>query len=762
MKKYFSVIFLISAILLTGCNSAKTGNDLPETEENEIQLIDEFEENPSETVSEKERDDIKNAENYDNDNENAKGENDFYIFVTDRNGEEKAIYYIERGEGKLPLIYMEEIDDNPDIMFKYRSIISCAAPAKNGKAFFGEKLKEFAEFSLFDGVYFTYSINEKTSASRSIKNSGDTEKRCSELIEKIAEFEPEFVQGIEDGEINSYGSYDLRYPIRNIFIENSDNNELIDCQYPSISFVFSSYNGRTVGRLSIYDYSDILKLAKQETPISPQALEEAYYKSEYCASDWFYADNAEFYDHALKCIILNDDNALYNVKQERNLSSYSSHGGFSDNIAERINTDAAALYGYQDVQFGDFYFKLPADNKPIITEKMLLQTTGSDKKTVVKISKTDILVEGSDTSELWYAYYNGATSGTYGDYTLYDYAKGTFNGEDCQYISYRNNVTENFYYSVVVEGIDGYHCVVSCSMKADESTEEFTELAKNVFGSISLFASDEKIPEAVIKLSETPSIYSDECYEIADGMPSYGTKTEYKAFCPGVVEASFYAIDFTKKYDIGFECYLEKQEANGLWYGVEPIGEIKQENNGSGHFYNVFEEGRKNVSFDLAAYPLLPAGKYRLAMPFWDEGGADRNQYAAFYEFTVDEKTKTGDEIVGTASCEKEEYTADVREIKYSVEIDGGVYSVSSIADIERLENSDWVSVRKGGVKTNSIGGSYAMRFSGSEETIDTSGFDIFEGGEYRIRISVGEIDMERSNMFVNNYDTKYAYFKIV
>ncbi|MDE6598713.1 MAG: hypothetical protein K2K34_01365 [Oscillospiraceae bacterium] len=759
MKKYLSAVIaviLISAVFLAGCNSGSPDSGLSDA--GGVQLVDEKEADASEEASGTERDDVQNAENSGGYDE-YKGENDFYIIVTDRNGEEKALYYRQNEEEGQPNIYMEEVRDNPDVMFKYRSIASSSEPAKNGEVFFGEKLRDFAEQADFKELCFYYNVSEGSRTERNLVKSKN-EKRYSKMSELILSFEPKYVPELKGVEITKYGNYDQRYPIRYISFDYDD--QLFN-DFPKLHMDFCKYNGDIIGRLVISDYSEIQKLARGPQPVEKSALEEAYYKSEYCVSDWFYAGDTELYDYALRCIILSEKNEFYNVRQERALTAYSSRGGFSDNIAERINTDTDNLIGYQDVQFGGFYIKLPGDKKPAMTEKTLFMSAGSDSEMLVKISKTSILLEGSDTSELWYAYYNGKTSGTYGNYTLYDYAEGTFNGEKCQYISYRNDITERIYYSITVKSADGEYYNVTCSLNGDELTDEFNELAKNVFGSISLFAPDEKIPEAKIRLSDTPSIYSDDCYEIAEGMPFYGTTTEYKAFCPGVVEASFYAVDFRNNYDTGFECYLEKQETDGLWYTVEPIGNVVQANGGaSGHFYNVFEEGRKNISFDLAAYPLLPAGKYRLAKPFWDEGGSDRDQYAAFYEFTMDEKTKTGDEIAGTASCEKEDYTADVREIKYSVDIEGGAYSVSDITDIERLENGEWTSVRNCSVKTNSIGGSYALRFSGMEETIDTSGFDISEAGEYRIRISVGEVDMDRENMFVNNYDTKYAYFKIV
>lgn len=754
MKKYLSAVFLISAILLTGCNSA---DGISET--TDLRLIDETEATLSETVSEAEREDVQNAENSDDD-ECLKGENDFYIIVTDRNGEEKALYYMEHKDEGMPGIYMELVEDDPELIFGYRRMISSSEPAKNGDVFFGEKLKEFVKQADFNEIRLNYSVSEGASKSMTLKRSEEP-KRYENLSELFVDFEPEYVSGLEDAEIKDYGKYAPRYPIRYICFDY-ENRFYVFNDFPELSMDICEYNGDIIGRLVISDYSELQKLTRGSQPITPEALEEAYYKTEYCVSDWFYAGDTELYDYALKCIILSKDNELYNVKQERTLTSYSSQGGFSDNIAERVNAAVGAIDGYQTANFDSFYFQIPDGKKGASSERLFIWTGGADNNIMIRSNTSLIYGTSSGSLEMYHAVEEGKTSGTYGDYELYDYAEGTFNNAECRYIFYRNNSRGTFEKNMTFKNRESKSCSISCSIKAEECTDEFDEMSKNFLGSISLFAPDEKIPEAKIKLSEAPSIYSDDCYEIAEGMPFY-RKDEYKAFCPGIVEASFYAIDFRNNYDIGFECYLEKQEADGLWYTVEPIGEVVQANKGnSGHFYNVFEEGRKNVSFDLAAYPLLPAGKYRLAMPFWDEGGSDRDRYAAFYEFIMDEKTNTGDEIVGTASCEKEEYTADVREIKYYVDIEGGDYSVSDIIDIERLENGEWVSVRSCPVKTNSIGGSYALRFSGAEETINTSGFDISKAGEYRIRISVGEADMESQRLFLSNYDTKYAYFKIV
>jgi len=105
---------------------------------------------------------------------------------------------------------------------------------------------------------------------------------------------------------------------------------------------------------------------------------------------------------------------------------------------------------------------------------------------------------------------------------------------------------------------------------------------------------------------------------------------------------------------------------------------------------------------------------------------------------------------------EKESYSEDVREITYTVTSDS-VFSVSSVADIERCVDGVWKSVRKGGVETNSIGGSYSI---GAHEPLSTADFDLSVSGEYRIRISVGEVT-ENLDLFTYNYNTLYGYFNI-
>lgn len=228
----------------------------------------------------------------------------------------------------------------------------------------------------------------------------------------------------------------------------------------------------------------------------------------------------------------------------------------------------------------------------------------------------------------------------------------------------------------------------------------------------------------------------------------------YKANCPGIVAAEFVVLDTEHSYDTGFECWLEVYDKkNKSWSKLKPLGEIEQENNGSGHFYNIDESGRNFAHVDLACYPLLPSGSYRIAKPFWEQGNPDREQYIAYYNFEMKDNLNTGSKIMGGISCSQSEYPANTKQIKLEYD---GIFSQSNIFDIERKDGGVWKSVRKGGIRTNSIGGSYGLNFS---DVIKTDNFDLSKAGEYRMRLSVGEMSEDLD--FLPNYDTKYAYFKI-
>ncbi|MGN0587662.1 MAG: immunoglobulin-like domain-containing protein [Oscillospiraceae bacterium] len=231
--------------------------------------------------------------------------------------------------------------------------------------------------------------------------------------------------------------------------------------------------------------------------------------------------------------------------------------------------------------------------------------------------------------------------------------------------------------------------------------------------------------------------------------------SKYTAGCPAVVCARFVALDTDRDYETGFDCRLEK-ESGGIWKKVEPIGNIKQANSGIGHFYNINEEGRKFVTFDLACYPLLDAGKYRIAKPFGIEGENDPDRYTVYYEFEMVER-KAAD-IGGDVYCGKKEYPVNAQSIDITLDYDSGLFATSDVYDIERKEGGKWVSVRTGDVHTNSIGGSYALSFE-TEKTISGGDFDLSKTGDYRVRVSVGGFDAD--SLFTEDYGTKYAYFTV-
>lgn len=619
MKRYIAILVSLAALLLSGCNS----DEMPPTAGLSEPVDTVQEESGTEETSDTEEAESMENNDLEDDEDSLKGPDDFYIKVTDCNGEEKLIYYVCGDEENDTHAYMQEMKDDPEMYFGYISVLSQDLPAKTDTAFFGDELRKFAGQSKmgYATISYFYADNGFSSSSQVLDAGIDPEK-FEKLMDAVCSFEPEYVPELMEEKsaggnspvnptVHVYdetvnGNYDMRYPLSsiNIYPGNIEHYPTLMTatvaslySVPSINFSFSRYDGETtICRMTVRDYREIQKLTDSEKqPPSPEELEKAYYASTYYVSDWFYINDTEFYDYALKCVLLSDDSKFPGAKQK--------------------------------------------------------------------------------------------------------------------------------------SSSDGY-----------DPTEQ-QEGAK-------------------IKLAAEPSVYADST-ELASADSDRGNS--YIAYYSDLMTVTFYILDWDNDYDTGFECYLEKREADGLWYRVEPIGGgIIQANNGSGHFYNVLESGRKHVTFDLAAYPLLPPGNYRLVKPFWQEGSDDHNQYAAFFEFKMSVVEGYGSGITASAKCGQETYSSDVRKISFTVDVEGGSFIISDITDIERLENGEWVSVRTKPVRTNSIGGSYALRFSGMEETVDTGAFDLSKPGDYRIRISVGEYDITTDDsMFVDNYDTVYAYFEI-
>ena len=229
---------------------------------------------------------------------------------------------------------------------------------------------------------------------------------------------------------------------------------------------------------------------------------------------------------------------------------------------------------------------------------------------------------------------------------------------------------------------------------------------------------------------------------------SSGLKS-YPANIPSVIESVFYPYTDKTCYTT-FEYALETNK-NGQWVTVEPIGELEQSN---GSRFSDFD--KKHCFVDLACYPLLPAGKYRITKPYKVEG--DETVYTAYYRFDLKDMPEKEAKITGSITCEKSVYPVDCGYIKAIYNYNGGgFFSTSEVYDIERKENGKWVSVRRGKVRTNSIDSGRVLSFLDGIE-VDSSLFDLSREGEYRIRVSVGEMNVLE---FVDRHSTLYAYFSL-
>ncbi len=241
---------------------------------------------------------------------------------------------------------------------------------------------------------------------------------------------------------------------------------------------------------------------------------------------------------------------------------------------------------------------------------------------------------------------------------------------------------------------------------------------------------------------------SDEALVVGENYDGSSGLKSYPANVPSVIESVFYP-NTDKTCYTTFEYALETNK-NGKWVTVEPIGELEQSN---GSRFSDFD--KKHCFVDLACYPLLPAGKYRITKPYKVEG--DETVYTAYYRFDLKDMPEEEADITGTITCEKSVYPVDCGNIKAIYNYTDSFYSTSEVYDIERKENGKWVSVRRGKVKTNSIGSGRVLSFSDGIE-VDSSLFDLSKEGEYRIRVSVGEMN---GLDFVDRHSTLYAYFSL-
>lgn len=236
---------------------------------------------------------------------------------------------------------------------------------------------------------------------------------------------------------------------------------------------------------------------------------------------------------------------------------------------------------------------------------------------------------------------------------------------------------------------------------------------------------------------------------------SFLIRTVYPAMSGGRVETSF-RNKSDKTYAMNFTCWLEAYR-DGEWVKVEPLGKLEQANGAS-----PFERGpnkSQTCFLDLACYPLLPAGYYRIAKPYGEVGG--ELNYTAYSQFELRDNVNPF-KLSGSGHLDAAEYPPNVSSMRYDFDYSGFkdekyILSLSEIFDIEKKVGGNWVSVRKSPVEDNSIGGSYPAPFS--TRILETSGFDTSEPGEYRVRLSVGTFYFEGRGDDV--YETWYAPFRI-
>ncbi len=284
---------------------------------------------------------------------------------------------------------------------------------------------------------------------------------------------------------------------------------------------------------------------------------------------------------------------------------------------------------------------------------------------------------------------------------------------------------------------DEYQCDYTALM--DKCDELLAPIAKEQYSEKNNVAPDQERSE-----TDEPSVIGKN-FDGTSGLKSY------PANIPSVIESVFRCYSDKTCYTT-FEYSLETNK-NGQWVTVEPLGELEQEN--STEFFDMYLR-RKNCFVNLACYPLLPAGEYRVTKPYKVEG--DETVYTAYYRFDLKDMPEKEAKIDGSITCERPVYPVGCRYIKALYNYNGGIFSSSDVYDVERKENGEWVSVRKGKIRTNSIVSGHSFPFKDGVE-IDSSLFDLSKEGEYRIRLSVGEMNDELE--FFDRYSTLYAYFSL-
>lgn len=646
-----------------------------------------------------------------------KGSDDLYVKVRDNSGTEKILFYmVPPTKGGEAFVYMDKVSDNPYAEIGYIPEVSEDAPAGTAAAedYFGEKLAGFIERSRFSAVDISCASGSDFIV-RHIKKSR-SENDFNKVRDALAAIEP---VPADESKISEDVCAEVVF-----FRENGGFSS-------KLTVSFRLCGDRAAGQIIIEDYSDIVSLITAEKqPPSAAELEKAYASSRRAVSEWFYADDTELYQMCVSQAV------GYNAKAASESRTYESFGTdiFSEDIAAKLDITGEIPEKYIERNVGDIIVGIPAEGNSSLIGSLLLWQDNNTTFRLGSGSETDFSEEG-----------NGI--------------KGTFGGNRCVYYNDGGKIKLVF----EDDNADIYTAVFE-----EKGTENHTDTAKKILGSIHMKKTETAPYVPSVRISSVPSPYGDENYELADTDSFYNYV--FRANAPAVIVTCFRVKDTSREYETNFDCYIEKLEPDGKWYRVIPLGELVQENSGYRHFYTEEETGRIPVCIDLSCYPLLPAGKYRVVKPF-REAGADSDEYAALFDFIMNDVTNPHNKLLCTAECRDKTVPKDAESISCEVSSNKIAFFMSEITDIEKETPSGWVSVRKTPIRTNTLHASFPMAFIGTYD-IDTSDFDISESGNYRVRFSYGDYEDEplyvysdsphMMYVYPNGYDTAYAYFNVI
>lgn len=646
-------------------------------------------------------DDVAAAENTVSD---LKGSDDLYVKVRDNSGTEKILFYmVPPVKGGEAFVYMDKVSDNPFAEIGYIPEASEDAPAGTAEAYFGERLAKFIDGSHFSAADISCASGSDVIV-RHIKKSR-SEDDFNMVRDALAAIEP--VPADE-----SMISEEICAEV--VFLRENGGFS------SKLTVSFRPCGDRIAGQITLEDYSEIISLITAEKqPPSAAELERAYASSCLAVSEWFYADDAELYRMCASQAV------GYNARTVSESRTYESFGTdiFSADIAAELDITGEIPENYIEKNMGNIIVGVPAEGSANLIGTLLLWQDGDMSFRLGSGSETDFSENG-----------NGIN--------------GTFGGNRCAYRNDGGKITLVFeddnadIYTAVFEG---------------NAAEKATDTAKKILGSIHMKKAEAVPYVPSVRISDMPSPYGDENYELAVTDRFYNNI--FRANAPAMVVTGFRVKDTSREYETNFDCYIEKLEPDGKWYKVIPLGELVQANSGYKYFYTEEETARIAVCIDLSCYPLLPEGKYRLVKPF-REVGSDSDEYAALFDFTMSDDISPQNELLCTAECNDKTVSKNAKSISCKVTSNKIIFVMSAVKDIEKETSSGWVSVRKTPIHTNTNHSGFPMAFSGDYD-IDTSDFDISESGNYRVRFSYGNCSEETLKVYSDGYDTAYAYFKV-